>query len=64
MDLILTMKHYTVIWYKDDVNFATVAGDDIINPEPNLLQIEEGVSYDSFAEGADCPPSLYHLPGQ
>jgi hypothetical protein len=47
--------------------FATVvSGDDIINPEPDLLfQIEEeGLSYDSFAEGADCAPSLYHLPGQ
>ncbi len=54
-----------MIWYKDDVNFATVvSGDDIINPEPDLFQIEEGVSYDSFAEGADCPPALYHLPGQ
>ncbi len=54
-----------MIWYKDDVKFATVvSGDDFINPEPDLFQIEEGVSYDSFAEGADCPSSLYHLPGQ
>jgi len=27
-----------VIWYKDDVNVATVSGDDIINPEPTYFR--------------------------